>query len=134
FRSQGSSGGSIIALRDSNGDGVADQQTVMATDAVEVGDAITKIVPSQLFPGRYFAITENSEMIQIDDVDGDYVADDVTAFGDFKSSTGLGIGITTAILDDGTEAIYLLKIEPGGDRLFYTADDSAFMLVFLDRN
>jgi hypothetical protein len=134
FRAQGSSGGSIIALRDSNGDGLADQQTIMATNPVESGDAITKIVPSQLFFGRYFAITEESELIQIDDTDGDYIAEDVTAFEDFQSSTGLGIGISTGVLDDGTEAIYLMKIEPGGDRLFYTADDSVQMIVFLDRN
>jgi hypothetical protein len=134
FQAQGSSGGSVIALRDSNNDGIADQQTVMADSAVETGDAITKIVPSQLFFGRYFAITEDSEMIQIDDTNGDYIAEDVTAFGDFISDTGLGIGITTGILDDGTEAIYLLRVDPGSDRIFYTADDNASMIVYLDRN
>lgn len=134
FNSQGNTGGAVLAFRDTNGDGIADQQTTFSNNAVDTNDAITKIVPSQLVAGRYFAITENSELIQLDDTDKDYVADSVIAYGDFKSSTGLGIGITTGILDDGTEAVYLMKIEPGPDGFFYTADDNVQISVFLDRN
>ncbi|MEW6729798.1 MAG: hypothetical protein AB1489_00540 [Acidobacteriota bacterium] len=134
FQSQGNSGGAVIALRDSNNNGQADQETVMADQVVEQGDGITKIVASQLFFGRYFAITENAELIQIDDINKDYIADDVVAYGDFRSSIGLGIGIATAVIDDGSEAIYLLRIEPGPDRFFYTADDTASMAAYLDRN
>lgn len=134
FQARGSQGGAVIAVRDSNNDGIADQQTVMTDNAVDPGDAITKIVASQRFFGRYFAITENSELIQIDDVDEDYLADDVISFGDIRSLSGIGVGIATGILDDGTEAVYLMRTDAGNDQLFFTTDDTLSLFVYLDRN
>lgn len=134
FRATSNSGGAMIALRDSNGDGNADQSSILASNVVFPGDAITKIAASQVLFGRYYALTEDNELIQVDDVDKDYQADRVVALDDFVSERSLGIGITTTLLSDGSEAVYILSIEPGPDDLFFTNDDSAAIFGFFDTN
>lgn len=134
YRSQSSTGGAIIALHTATGQGFADQETVMATNVVTPYDAITKIVASKLVAGRYYALTEQSQLIQIDDTNGDYVADRLIAYNDVVSISGLGIGLCTAVLDNGTEAVYVMTVEPGFDNFLYTSDDFMYISAFLDTN